>query len=406
MPVAVLNLTNVTAISAGLFHTCALITGGTVKCWGDGGSSQLGNGQFGDSSVPVDVLNLTNVTAISTGYYHSCALITGGTVKCWGSNGSGQLGDGTIIANVPVAVSNLTNAMAIGAQRSTSCALITGGTVKCWGENDYGQLGDFTTTNSSTPVDVPNLTSASTINMGYGFWCTLITGGTFKCLGRNGSGQLGNGTTSHSSVLVAVSNLTNATAISPGGNHSCALITGGTIKCWGYNGDGQLGNGLAWSTMPTSVLLDSQPDTTPPNDDPRGSTGVGTPVPATLKSNQIRGSRTGTTSRPILYVITDVPADVTSVVITATLQTSKASTADRLLKKPTIVRGTCIIKTGKKTKKRTAQCSIRLNKAGTWLVTFTPKNKTTTGTATSKKITIRTPAKAKTTARLLNTRQL
>jgi hypothetical protein len=92
--------------------------------------------------------------------------------------------------------------------------------------------------------------------------------------------------------------------------------------------------------------------------------------------------------------------------VAATLQTPKTSTGKRLLKKPTLVRGACVIKTNKKTKKRTAQCSIRLKKAGTWLVTFTPKNKTTTGTATRKKITIKKPAKPKTTARLLSTRHL
>ena len=96
---------------------------------------------------------------------------------------------------------------------------------------------------------------------------------------------------------------------------------------------------------------------------------------------------------------------VTSILVAATLQTPKTTMGYRLLKKPTRVRGTCTIKTDKKTKKRTAKCSIRMKKAGTWLVTFTPKNATTTGTATRKKITIRIPAKAKTTARLGATRR-
>jgi hypothetical protein len=170
---------------------------------------------------------------------------------------------------------------------------------------------------------------------------------------------------------------------------------------------------LAWSTVPTSVLLDSQPDTTPPNDVPGGSTGTapdrsapGTRAPTALKGNQIRGSQTGTTSRPTSYAITDVPADVTSILFSATLQTPKTTTGNRLVKKPTLVRGTCTIKTDKKTKKRTAQCSIRLKKAGTWLITFTPRSATTTGPTTSKTITIRKSDKPKAAARLLNTRQL
>jgi hypothetical protein len=387
-----------------------LITGGTVKCWGANYLGQLGNGTTTDSRVPVVVSSLTGATAISISSSYSCALITGGTVKCWGYNDYGQLGDGTTTSSsVPVDVWRLTDATAITTGYLSSCALITGGTVKCWGYNDNGQLGDNTTTDSSVPVVVSNLTGATAISTG-SHSCALITGGTVKCWGYNDSGQLGDNTTTNSSVPVVVSNLTGATAISAGFSYSCALITGGTVKCWGSNYSGKIGNGLAWSTVPTSVLLDFGAIPAPVADTRTPATPV-TPAansnaPTTLKNNQIRGSQTGTTTHPIPYVITDVPADVTSVVITATLQTSKASTADRLLKKPTIVRGTCIIKTGKKTKKRTARCSIRLKKAGIWLVTFTPRNKTTTGTATSKKITIRTPVKSKTTARLLSTRQL
>ncbi|ETR64758.1 MAG: hypothetical protein OMM_15397, partial [Candidatus Magnetoglobus multicellularis str. Araruama] len=54
-------------------------------------------GQLGDSSTtnqktPVMVKDLTEVTAIAAGYYHSLALKQNGTVQAWGYNAHGQLG--------------------------------------------------------------------------------------------------------------------------------------------------------------------------------------------------------------------------------------------------------------------------------------------------------------------------
>ena len=144
-----------TAITAGAYHSCALITGGTAQCWGDNEYGQLGDGTNTNSSVPVTVSGLAGVTAITAGGAHSCALMTGGTARCWGGNVYGQLGNGTNTnSSVPVTVSGLAGVTAISAGLFHSCALMTGGTVRCWGYNVYGQLGNGTTTDSSVPVTV------------------------------------------------------------------------------------------------------------------------------------------------------------------------------------------------------------------------------------------------------------
>jgi hypothetical protein len=88
----------VTAIAGGAYHSLALKNDGTVWAWGYNGSGQLGDGMSGLGnyrSSPFQVLNLTGVTAVTGGAYHSLAVKNDGTAWTWGNNSHGQLGDGT-----------------------------------------------------------------------------------------------------------------------------------------------------------------------------------------------------------------------------------------------------------------------------------------------------------------------
>jgi alpha-tubulin suppressor-like RCC1 family protein len=98
LPVEVYGLSSgVSAISVGNGYACVLTSIGGVKCWGNNQDGELGIIGTTNSGVTLvnDVIGLKNgVNAISANWMHTCAVISSGEVKCWGDNEYGQLGNG------------------------------------------------------------------------------------------------------------------------------------------------------------------------------------------------------------------------------------------------------------------------------------------------------------------------
>lgn len=197
-------------------------------------------------------------TEVSAGGSFSCAAISDGTVRCWGDNTNGQLGfDPNVVSSkhTPTTVPGLTGVAHIASGGSTTCALLVDHTLRCWGGTALGR-GDGDTSPAYMPEPVvmsvggPQLANIGQVTVGSLHACAIqgAGGGTY-CWGNDGSGRLGNGLGtggSNAPTLVCASGSACATGVSyssvaAGLDQTCAFSTGGGALCWGNNGYGQLG---------------------------------------------------------------------------------------------------------------------------------------------------------------------
>lgn len=291
-------------ITASVSTTCALHSDGSISCWGDNGTGQLGAGsKVEKSNIPIKVKGITDAIAVSTGggirYFsnHTCAVHRSGSVYCWGGHGLGNVGvrsytpkkvtgindatsvsagvghtcvlternevlcwgnlqlkqeDGTYFSQRAVKIAGISDVVEISAADDLTCALHRSGQISCWGDNFVGKLGrGFYTEDQTevyTPAHVKNISNAISISSKSHRSCAVLSSGKINCWGDNRHGQLGNGKLSYFTVPVEVKNISNAVSVAVGGEyfvgeHSCALLSTDEIYCWGSNYYGQIGNG-------------------------------------------------------------------------------------------------------------------------------------------------------------------
>jgi alpha-tubulin suppressor-like RCC1 family protein len=192
----------VSKISGG-YSACGIVpSAAAIQCWGGNDSGELGNDTTSTTTTPSDVIGLAAAPLdVSVGVGHSCAVVSGGALQCWGSNRYDQLGvSSEVVAQSLVArtVSSVSGVVDVVAGPSSTCALLGGGSVACWGDNTCdiqepcGLLGNVTATKSSTPATVwPGTRPGKSITLGGQHACLVAQDGAVYCWGYNGNGQLG-----------------------------------------------------------------------------------------------------------------------------------------------------------------------------------------------------------------------
>ena len=247
-------------------HSCAILDTGALYCWGYNAVGQLGIGNSVDQTTPQFVNLGAGRTAlqVTTGYTHSCAILDGGSVSCWGANTYDQLGIESSIAKselpVNVDLGSGRTAIDIASAHIHTCALLDDGTVKCWGYNHYGQMGLGNTTNTIDPpltIPLDSNRLVSSIGIGKHHTCITFDNGSMSCTGRNNYRQLGVGNVGDIDSFQYINSLNDYSIKSSLGSYeSCTLLVNGEIQCWGRNNAGQIGDGTQIQrNFPTNVNL-------------------------------------------------------------------------------------------------------------------------------------------------------
>ncbi|MGH7284670.1 MAG: RCC1 domain-containing protein [Polyangiaceae bacterium] len=254
------------SIGIGGSHSCAVLSDGTVHCWGANLFGELGSGTVIDggtvtppmSATPLSPSGITNATMVAGGgffaapdYDTTCAVRANKTIFCWGSNVLGELGEGDAsIPSGPTPVSTLiTNGVDVSGGLFSMCAVLASGDVACWGDNDEAQIAQPA---ASTVYPSPTVLSAggtqfAKVSVGVENACALSDDGHVWCWGLGDDGENGRytGGGAADEPPMAIASIDSALDVAAGYVSGCAIKSDNSVVCWGLGTAGILGRGGA-----------------------------------------------------------------------------------------------------------------------------------------------------------------
>ena len=199
-------------IEIGTTHSCAISVAGAAWCWGQSTFGRLGTTASSNAVTPTATASLgSTASEVAAGGAHTCALLSNGTISCFGSNNMGQLGQAlaTTSSSTPTLVTLAATATHVTAGSQFTCALLSTAVVHCFGDNASGQLGSGSSGAArETPGAVTGLTGTVVdVVAGASHACAVMSTGQVRCWGKNDLGQLGIGTQTDSTIGTAIATL-------------------------------------------------------------------------------------------------------------------------------------------------------------------------------------------------------
>lgn len=310
------------AVATGEVSSCAILQGGAVRCWGDGDRGQLGTGDendIGDDEHPDSIPPIQlggAATAISLGQRSACAILEGGSVRCWGAGASlpfqgpatpPDLGDDEPPSSAAAFQLGGRPVVAISAGGTSACGLNDLGDVYCWGRDTAARSSTGTGTIPTAPTQVDlGGRKVTSLDVGREHACVVFEDGRLTCWGEGSEGRLGYGDENDigddepptAGGFVALGAGRTAVSVTAGELATCALLDNDTVRCWGDQssigsgepvdiGDDELPTAIgpvnyigtaAFEPLTPSRILDTRPGATAPAGSPKGFVDVGSSI--------------------------------------------------------------------------------------------------------------------------------